>query len=121
MKKRLLLTLCALVFSANLQAESLGRLVFFSNDYCPYCEAFRTEIGGVYTKTTAGKALPMVEVNQFFPDDEFEKLAKRIAFVPTFVVLDNNNHEYARFRGYRDEEWFWAELEEIVEKMRSGL
>lgn len=92
-------------------APIIGRLLVFVNGGCPYCRRFHAEVATLYQKTRIGKRLPLSEVDLELPDEPFERLAKSVRFVPTFVVLDAAGREQGRFRGYRSEESFWAELE----------
>ncbi|MBF0448059.1 MAG: thioredoxin family protein [Magnetococcales bacterium] len=112
-----LLLLVVLLFSSLAQAQSKGRLIVFTTEYCPYCRAFMTEVGALYGKTEIGRVFPLLEVDNHNPPKEFESLSWQIRFFPTFVVMDQANTELARFRGYRGEEFFWMDMEELVNKV----
>ncbi|MBF0455611.1 MAG: thioredoxin fold domain-containing protein [Magnetococcales bacterium] len=119
MKKRgrlTLLLLSLLLFSNTAQAETIGRLIVFTSAYCPYCEAFMRDVGGVYGKTTVGKHFPMTQVDSHDPPKAFEELSWTIRFFPTFLVLDKEGKRLALFRGYRGEEFFWGDMERLMNK-----
>ncbi|MBF0126656.1 MAG: hypothetical protein HQM02_05530 [Magnetococcales bacterium] len=98
----------------------MGRLLFFSTPYCPYCKDFLEHVAPHYQKTQLGKRFPMTAVDNFSPPKEWESLAWQIRFYPTFLVLDHQGKTRGQFRGYRGEEAFWGELEGIVARMPSG-
>lgn len=95
----------------------IGRLLVFVNGSCTYCRQFNTEVASFYGKTRIGKRLPLSEVNIDLPDEPYERLAKGVRFIPTFVILDKRGEEQARFRGYRTEESFWADLESVFHRL----
>ena len=99
----------------------LGRLLVVTSPYCPYCQAFKDEVGAAYPRTEVGRLLPLTEVSNFDPPEGFEALAREIRFVPTFLVLDREGREQARLRGYRGDEFFWSDLEPVVAQMRTRL
>ncbi len=101
-------------------AESRGRLIVFTTDFCTFCKDFMQTVGVVYPKTEIGKRFPMVVVNQFATPKEWEDLAWEIRFFPTFLIMDQQNKIMGRFRGYRGEEFFWSDLETIAAQMPSG-
>ncbi|MEO5347383.1 MAG: thioredoxin family protein [Magnetococcus sp. YQC-9] len=93
-----------------------GRLIVFTTEYCSYCQEFMHTVGPVYAKTELGKRFPMEMVDNFAPPKEWEARVWEIRFYPTFLVLDGQNRELGRFRGYRGEEPFWSELETIASR-----
>ncbi|MBF0136267.1 MAG: thioredoxin fold domain-containing protein [Magnetococcus sp. DMHC-1] len=100
-----------------LETEIIGRVVVFVNDGCPYCRTFEQEVGQAYPKTALGQRFPMVKVDTFDPPKEYATLAKEVCFTPTILVLDRQGVEQARFRGYRGNEFFWADMEAVAQKM----
>lgn len=97
--------------------EMIGSLVVFVNGGCTYCRRFHSEVGVFYDKTRIGQKLPLKEVDLDLPDEPYETLAKSVRFVPTFILLDRQGREQGRFRGYRTDEFFWAELEKMARRL----
>ncbi|MBF0627774.1 MAG: thioredoxin family protein [Magnetococcales bacterium] len=108
-----------LILTWSRGAESAGRLIVFTTDYCPYCKEFMQTVAPTYPKTDLGKRYPLVVVDNFAPAKEWEALSWEIRFYPTFLVMDVQGRELGRFRGYRGEEPFWSELERIVSRNRA--
>ncbi|MBF0153610.1 MAG: thioredoxin family protein [Magnetococcales bacterium] len=103
--------------TATQEREILGRVVIFVNDGCPYCQSFEREVVRAYPKTDIGRQFPMVKVDTFDPPREYATLAKEMCFTPTILVLDSQGVERARFRGYRGNEFFWADMEAVAHKL----
>lgn len=92
------------------------RLVFFHSPGCVYCEMWRADIGGIYSKTEEGKRLPLREVNVHEPLPLDLKQINLPGFTPTFVVLDDDNQEIGRILGYNTE-YFWGFLDGFIQKL----
>lgn len=103
----------------SLAADEVGRVVLFSAPFCPYCERFHKEIEPIYAKSPVGRALPLEEVDIQFGDTH-QQLARSVRLVPTFVVLDRQGRERARLVGYRSEESFWHDLEQVHQQLTAG-
>lgn len=91
-------------------------LVFYDLPGCPYCIAWKRDIGPIYPNTIEGKRLPLIRIN--IAEDipvRFQHLALP-EFTPTFVVVDKDDQEIGRVNGY-DPEFFWWELSALVEKL----
>ncbi|MBF0368330.1 MAG: thioredoxin family protein [Magnetococcales bacterium] len=123
--KKILLLLIILLLPAQapaeptaLAAEPMGKLLVFTSEVCIYCKAFMRDVGSVYSRTDAGRALPLTEVDTYDPPENLEDLAWEMRFVPTFLIVDRKGVEMARFRGYRGEESFWGELERVLVQMK---
>ncbi|MBF0179217.1 MAG: hypothetical protein HQM03_04210 [Magnetococcales bacterium] len=113
----LVLTWCVMAWAAPVLADSGGRLVVFTTDYCPYCKDFMEHVAPAYPKTSLGKRFPMTMVDNFSPPKEWEEMAWQIRFYPTFLVVDRQGKTRGQFRGYRGEEFFWSELEGIASRV----
>ncbi|MBF0414855.1 MAG: hypothetical protein HQL78_03640 [Magnetococcales bacterium] len=92
-----------------------GRLLFVTREGCPYCRAFKESVGQFYHKTQIGKQFPLTEVDRDAPAAEFMDLVWEVTFFPTFVVYGRDGKEIARFRGYRGDEAFWADMEKVIQ------
>ncbi|MBF0127523.1 MAG: hypothetical protein HQM02_09980 [Magnetococcales bacterium] len=115
-----LTVLLVLSWTETARAESSGRLVVFTTEYCTYCKEFMENVAPHYSKTRLGRRFPMTQVDNFSPPGEWEDKAWQIRFYPTFLVLDQAGRSLGEFRGYRGEEPFWGELEGIVARIPSG-
>ncbi|HIJ84719.1 MAG: hypothetical protein HW380_2164 [Magnetococcales bacterium] len=107
----LLSLFCAVAFA---EEPSSGRLLIVTSPGCPYCLEFEKTVGKFYHKTAIGKRFPLTEINNTDPPAEFLDLAWDIRFIPTFLIYNKDGKEIARFRGYRDEEAFWTEMEKAI-------
>lgn len=118
MKKMALVVLLLFLFPMPaVGGELLGHLLVFTSEYCPYCKEFMKVVAPFYPKTAIGRQLPLTEVDNFDAPEEFEALAWEIRFVPTFLIMDRSGKELARFYGYRGEEFFWGELESVLNQL----
>ncbi|MEG3638392.1 TlpA family protein disulfide reductase [Magnetococcus sp. PR-3] len=100
----------------QVQAE-VGTLVYFGAEHCPYCRRFEHEVAEVYPKTAMSKKLPLVQVDHDHPPAQYEKLNRKVTFVPSFFILGDAGQIKARFIGYRGEEFWWYDLEDTVAKL----
>ncbi len=99
-------------FSNSIAAE----LVMLEEDGCPWCELWRKEIGGIYSKTEEGKAAPLRVVDIHGPLPEDLKFLVKGGFTPTFILVDQGK-EIGRIRGYPGESFFWGLLAQMIEKL----
>ena len=116
---RLLFVIPLLLFAAPAESGSIGKILYFSSEYCIYCKVFDREVYGIYARTDTGKILPMVKVDTFDPQEEYEEIADNVLLTPCFRVYDVAGREVSRIRGYRGEEFWWGELKEIITKMQT--
>ncbi|HHG91229.1 MAG TPA: thioredoxin family protein [Devosia sp.] len=89
-------------------------MLMFEQDACPWCEAWRREVGVVYDKTPEGRLAPLVVLDIADPLPEKYSLDYNIVYTPTFVVVEDGS-EVGRIEGYPGEGFFWARLEKILE------
>ncbi len=94
--------------------ESPLRLIMFETSGCHWCERWNEEIGPVYPKTAEGKAAPLERRDIYDPMPEDVALARRPAFTPTFVLVQDGK-EVGRIEGYPGEDFFWPMLGSLIE------
>lgn len=94
-------------------AEAANKLLMFEQDACPWCEAWRREVGVIYDKTPEGKQAPLVMINIDDPIPEQYSLDYGVVYTPTFVLLEDGV-EIGRIEGYPGEGFFWARLEKLL-------
>ena len=111
------LAIFAAVFawSVALQAKADTRLVMFEQEDCHFCERWLAEIGDRYHLTDEGKKAPLqrVMLGGQLPSG-FS--ATDISVTPTFVLL-NEGREVARLVGYAGDEFFWIQMQELLDKL----
>ncbi|MCB1539737.1 MAG: hypothetical protein KDJ25_02455 [Rhodoblastus sp.] len=92
-----------------------AELVLFERAGCIWCERWNAEVGGVYDKTDEGKRakLRRVDVARGVPADL--AAVKAVVYTPTFVLVEGGQ-EIGRIEGYRDEAFFYAYLDRLLEK-----
>lgn len=76
---------------------------------CIWCARWNSEISQIYPKTGEGEAAPLRRINIQDPLPEDIKLARRVNFTPTFVLLVDGE-ERNRIEGYPGEDFFWGLL-----------
>jgi thioredoxin-related protein len=116
---RMLLAASLLMISA-VTSSFAAELVMLEEDGCPWCELWREEVGGIYSKTKEGKVAPLrvVDIHDSLPDDL--KFMVKGGFTPTFVLIDQGK-EIGRIRGYPGESFFWGLLSLMIDKLpKSG-
>ncbi len=93
-----------------------AELVMFESAGCEWCEAWNTEIGVVYDKTSEAKIVPLrrVDIDDDRPADL--KNLNGLMYTPTFVIIDDGR-EVGRIIGYPGEDFFWQLLNEIIKKI----
>lgn len=97
-------------------SASAAQLVMFESPVCEYCELWHEEIGPIYPKTEEGKRAPLRPVFLQRRKPEDLKFVKGVTYTPTFVLVDEGR-EVGRIVGYMGEDFFWAYLELLIEKL----
>ena len=105
----------ALVLSWEAKAAAL---LMFEEPGCPYCEAWKAEIGPIYPNTDLGKAYPVKFMDIFSATPEEFSLKSAPMVSPTFVLVDDQGQEIGRILGYPGEDFFWWFLEEQAKPSR---
>ena len=118
MSSRLLKTIVAVCFVVLVNTGNLwaAQLLMLEQKGCHWCQKWDEEIGKIYNKTPEGKQAPLrrVNIHEARPDDLSDVVFDR--FTPTFVLIENGM-EIARLRGYSGDEYFWFELQQMLDKL----
>ena len=109
-----LLFAAVLSFGAALPAQAL-ELIMIEQAGCMWCARWQQELGVAYDKTPEGKIAPLRRVDLHAPWPQDLSGIRRERLTPTFVLADNGR-EIGRLRGYPGDEFFWALLDEMLEK-----
>ena len=94
-----------------------AELLMFESPVCEWCEVWDEELGEVYAKTAEGKRAPLRRVDVFDPMPDDLKGLDTVRYTPTFVLMDRGQ-EVGRIRGYPGEDFFWTQLEQLLNKMQ---
>ena len=94
-----------------------AQLIMVEQDACEWCEVWNEEIGGVYAKTTEGKAAPLrrLDIHDEMPEDL--QFINGLVYTPTFVLVDGGR-EIGRIRGYPGEDFFWGLLQQLLGELK---
>jgi hypothetical protein len=92
-----------------------AELIMVEAPGCQYCIEWKKTIGPIYPKTEAGKFAPLITVDKTAPAPFDEGYVTPIIFTPTFVLVEDGA-EVGRILGYPGEDFFWALLEQMLEK-----
>ena len=111
-----MLLAASLLMISSVTSSFAAELVMLEEDGCSWCELWRAEVGGIYSKTDEGKAAPLrvVDIHDPLPDDL--KYLVKGGFTPTFVLIDQGK-EIGRIRGYPGESFFWGLLSQMIDKL----
>lgn len=92
-------------------------LVMFEEKGCIWCARWDQEIAPIYPLTPEATVAPLrrVDLDAPMPDD-LEHIA-RIAYTPTFVLLDEGR-EVGRIEGYPGEDFFWGLLGLLLDRIQ---
>ncbi|MEE9319684.1 MAG: hypothetical protein V3U76_04490 [Granulosicoccus sp.] len=109
------LGLCLLLTTSTLAATDVELLVI-EQDYCPFCERFNRDITPGYSKTAEGRLAPLkqLDLHETWPAKYAE--IKSATVTPTFILISDGK-EIARLAGYPGSEYFWIELNEMLDKL----
>ncbi len=88
----------------------------FEQAGCEWCDAWNRQIGPIYPKTSEGRRAPLrrVDIHEERPADLSE--IKGVRFTPTFVLVEGTK-EVGRIQGYPGEDFFWALLANVIERL----
>ncbi len=117
---RLIIRACALLLLlwgvAAAPAIQAAELVVFHSPGCGWCMAWEREVGAVFPRTAEARVLQLSRVDVADPLPSRLRNLKRVHYTPTFVVLDEGR-EVGRIAGYKGEDFFWWELQEIIKQL----
>lgn len=93
-----------------------AELLMLEQPGCVWCARFHREIGEAYPNTEEGRRAPLrrIDITRAWPDDL--KHVARERLTPTFILIDNRV-EVARLRGYPGDNFFWALLGEMLDRL----
>ncbi len=114
--------LLAAVFCLSLVlpgALRAAELLMFEEPGCPWCAAWRAEIGVVYDKTAEGRQAPLRRVDMTLPRPADLEAVDPVVFSPTFVLFAEGV-EVGRIVGYPGEHFFWPLLGELLARLDRG-
>ncbi len=97
-------------------AAIAAELVVLEKAGCPYCIRFEREVGKTYDKTDEGKRAPLKRIDNEKPFPEDYRFVSPDRITPTFVLVDQGR-EIGRLRGYPGEDFFYAALGTMLEKL----
>ncbi|WP_333826114.1 thioredoxin family protein [Pinisolibacter sp.] len=97
-------------------AAIAAELVVLEKAGCPYCARFEREVGKTYDKTDEGKQAPLKRIDNEKPFPEDYRFVSPDRITPTFVLVDQGR-EIGRLRGYPGEDFFYAALGTMLEKL----
>lgn len=101
-------------FFGPAKADSL--LIMFEAEGCSYCELWKAEIGPIYPKTSEAQIAPLMIIDIDDPLPEGISITSAAIYTPTFVLIDNGQ-EIDRLAGYPGEDFFWALLDRMLNKL----
>ncbi len=101
-----------LAAQAGIAAED-AELIMVDRAGCPYCIAWKDQIGPAYPNTDLGKYAPLriVDIRDGAPDGV--SFSRPALFTPTFILI-RDGQELGRIEGYPGEDFFWGLLEKLM-------
>ncbi len=107
-------SLVLLLSSPSTSADTQTELLMFHDEYCGWCRQWDNDIGVIYSLTTeyCHAPLKVIDVSETLPKSI--TLSNPIDYTPTFV-LTLQGQEVDRIVGYPGEDFFWYELNEMIE------
>lgn len=94
-------------------AAGAVRLILLADPGCPYCARWDREVGDRYAASAEGRFAPLV---RYLRGDPRAAGIADVRYSPTFVVMQGNR-EVGRIVGYPGEDFFWAQLGELLRKV----
>jgi len=101
-----------------LSAEA-AELVMFERPNCPYCLAWKREVGDRYPLTEEGRIAPL-RIVRLGEESYGIMLRDEVKYSPTFVLVDDGE-EIGRIVGYSNDDAFWGLLKDLVAKLDARL
>lgn len=103
----------------TLAAAQAAELVYVHEAGCPYCRQWERQIGPVYDRTPEGRRAALRPIEKRAKALAALKLARPVRYTPTFVLIEDGA-EVGRIEGYPGENFFWAMLGRLVDKLPSN-
>jgi len=114
--KRLIGTIVVLaIFCLCGPVRAGTELLMVEQRHCEWCEAWNTEIGGIYHRTEEGRRAPLRRQDLFDPMPTDIVLKGQVHFTPTFILLVDGR-EVGRIEGYPGEHFFWPLLAQLLNR-----
>lgn len=101
---------------AMLGAPRAAELIYVHERGCPYCRQWERQIGPVYGNTSEGRRAPLKPIEKGAKALSDIKLTRPVRYTPTFVLVENGA-EIGRIEGYPGEDFFWALLGRLMDKL----
>jgi hypothetical protein len=94
-------------------AAQAAELIVFERAKCVRCLVWEREIAPIYPKTDEGKRAPLrrVDLGAARPADLTD--ISDVKYTPTFVLVEDGR-EVGRIVGYNGDEFFWAQVDELL-------
>ena len=89
----------------------------FRRDGCSWCAKWDREIAPIYPKTEFSRHAPLREIDLGRDTGAASFSHAPIRYTPTFVLVEDGR-EVGRIEGYPGDEFFWARLENLLERSR---
>jgi len=105
----------ALAFLAMSLPAMTAELIMVDRAGCPYCIAWKEQIGPAYPNTDLGKFAPLRIVDLRDGAPEGVTFARPALFTPTFILIEDGQ-ELGRIEGYPGEDFFWGLLEIMLKE-----
>ncbi len=96
-----------------------AELLMFEEPGCPWCAAWRADIGVIYDKTAEGRQAPLRRVDMTAPRPSDLSDVDPVTFSPTFVLF-TDGAEVGRIVGYPGEHFFWPMLKDLLVRLDRG-
>lgn len=93
-----------------------AELVYVHEAGCPHCRQWERQIGPVYDKTPEARRAALKPIEKRAAALADVKLARPVRYTPTFLLTENGV-EVGRIEGYPGEEFFWALLGRLMDKL----
>lgn len=89
-------------------------LIMVDDPACRFCRKFDAEVGPGYPSTRQGRIAPLIKLRR----DSYELGALGLApavYTPTFILM-RGKREVGRMTGYPGAEYFFEELDTLIER-----
>jgi len=110
----------ALAMSGTPGATRAAELLMFESAGCGWCERWHEELGPIYPKTAESRVAPLRRVDLHSPRPDGLEALRGVSFTPTFVLM-HDGEEIGRITGYAGDEFFWFQLDTLLEKLPDGI